>query len=45
MGLFGVYLVATFIILVNLLIAMMNTTITNIHNKKVALLLLIYIHG
>ena len=35
MGLFGVYLIATIIILVNLLIAMMNTTITNIHNQKV----------
>ena len=44
MGLFGVYLVATIIILVNLLIAMMNTTINNIHNKKVALLYYIWSH-
>ena len=35
MLLFGIYLIVTIIILVNLLIAMMNTTIINIHNKKV----------
>ena len=44
MGLFGVYLVATIIILVNLLIAMMNTTINTIHNKKVALLMYMWSH-
>ena len=38
MTLFGVHLVATMIIIINLLIAMMNTTINIIHNKKVGLL-------